>query len=150
VQVRIPLQLVASADGLITLHSHCSNCFKKRREHTVPPEIAIEADKAASQAAHAQAASAAAAAIKTEQLRAAAAVTEGKMLAEKIAANCASAEAVAAATAASKLQAAAAAEHLAIAAACTQVRRDSEVQALNEKQLEVMLCVAASYACFKV
>jgi hypothetical protein len=65
------------------------------------------------------AAAAAAEAIKSEQQRVAAAVAHGGKLAEKEASDRKSAETAAA------------------AAAAARVRRDSQVQAINEKQLEV-------------
>jgi hypothetical protein len=115
----------------------CSNCFKKRREHTVPPESAIEAENAAAKVAQQQAEMVASAALKAEQQRAAAAATQGKILAEKEAAARASAEAAATALAASRLRSDAEAGVLAVSTAIANVRRDSEVQAMNDKQLQV-------------
>jgi hypothetical protein len=76
-------------------------------------------------------------ALKVEQQRIAAAAIEGKLRAEKDAAARVSAEAAAAGAAASKVHAAAEAEALAVAAATLRVRQDSQVLALNEKQLQV-------------
>ena len=123
-------------------HSHapCSNCFKKRREHAVDPASAIEAEKAAAETSQARAAAAAAEAIQSEKQRVAAAVAQGEKLAEKEASDRKSAEtaaAAAAAAAAANLQSASEAEAAAAAAAAARVRRDSQVQATNEKQLEV-------------
>jgi hypothetical protein len=122
----------------------CSNCFKKRREHTVPPESAIEAENAAAKVAQKQAEMVASAALKAEQQRAATAATQGKILAEKEAAARASAEAAATALAASRLRSDAEAEALAVSTAIASVRRDSEVQALNDKQLQVSECPTES------
>jgi hypothetical protein len=115
----------------------CSNCFKKRRDHTIPPESAVDAEKAGAQAAQSHAVSAAAAALKLEQQRLAAAVAEGKMRAEKESAARVSAEAAATAAAAFKVHAAAEAEAHAAAVASSRVRRESEMLALHEKHLQV-------------
>jgi hypothetical protein len=122
-----------------------SNCFKKRREHTVPPASAIEAEHAAVKAAEKQAELAAVAALKAEQQRVAAAITQGKLLAEKESNARVSAEAAASALAASRLQSDAEVEARAVAAAITRVKHDSEVQSLNERQLQVSECRILPY-----
>ena len=90
----------------------------------------------------------ASAALKAEQQRAATAATQGKILAEKEAAARASAEAAATALAASRLRSYAEAEALAVSTAIASVRRDSEVQALNDKQLQVSECPTESIDLF--